>query len=187
VLAVVCVTDAPDQIEEAPEGWPLSTYMNRLISVKGSQRASMFTYNVIGPFLPSAPSLCSYDGPNTGCNGDNSQTDCHTQLVTATNGVKEEICNPDWSQSLERVGKNAFGFRTNFFLTTFPDLSVSMDPITVQIDGQNIPQFDSLPDGGKGAQIWSYDAATNSVNFAPLYVPEPGQTLTINYTATCIL
>lgn len=187
VLAVVCVTDALDQIQDTDEGWPLSTYLNRLVAVKGSQRANMFTYNVIGPFLPSAPSDCSYDDANIGCNGDASQVDCHTQLVTATNGVKEEICLDDWSQSLERVGKNAFGFRTNFYLTTFPDLSVPTNAITVQIDGQNIPAYDVLPDGGQGAQIWTYDAATNSVNFAPLYVPEPGQTLTINYTATCIL
>ncbi|MGV3620760.1 MAG: hypothetical protein ACO1OB_08080 [Archangium sp.] len=168
VLAVVCVTDAPDQAPQAPV-----FYLNQLVNIKGAQRASQFTYNVIGPFLPSSPSGCSYDGTNDGR---------HAFMVSQTNGVKEEICTPNWAVALERIGKNAFGYRTNFFLTSRPDLSVG--PPVVAIDGMVIPERDQDP--ALNSKIWEYDATNNSINFEPLYVPEPGRTLTVTYTAACL-
>jgi hypothetical protein len=177
VLAVVCVTDAPDQAPQAP-----AFYLNQLLNIKGAQRAGMFTYNVVGPFLPSAPSGCSYDGAN------NTR---HDFMVSQTQGVKEEICTPNWAVALERIGKNAFGYRTNFFLNARPDLacagSTANPPepcIQVAIDGMNIPERD--PDPNLNSRIWEYDATNNSINFEPLYVPEPGKTLTVTYTAACI-
>jgi hypothetical protein len=129
---------------------------------------------VVGPFLPSAPSGCSYDDPNDGR---------HDFMVAQTNGVKEEICTPNWAVALERIGKNAFGYRTNFFLTSRPDLSAP-GGIQVAIDGVPIPSVD--PDPNLMSRIWDYDATNNSINFEPLYVPEPGKTLTVTYTAACI-
>ena len=169
VLAVVCVTDARDQAPQAP-----SFYLNQLINIKGAQRLSQFTYNVVGPFLPNPPSGCSYDDPNDSR---------HDFMVAQTNGVKEEICTPNWAVALERIGKNAFGYRTNFFLTSRPDLSATMG-IQVAIDGVPIPSVD--PDPNLMSRIWEYDATNNSINFEPLYVPEPGKTLTVTYTAACI-
>jgi hypothetical protein len=168
VLAVVCVTDARDQATQAPV-----FYLNQLLNIKGAQRANQFTYNVVGPFLPSAPPGCAYDDPNDGR---------HDFMVSQTNGVKEEICTPNWATSLERIGKNAFGYRTNFFLTSRPDLMAG--PVQVAIDGMPIPAVD--PNPLTMSRIWTYDATNNSVNFEPLYVPEPGKTLTITYIAECI-
>ena len=169
VLAVVCMTDARDQAPQAP-----AFYLNQLINIKGAQRSGAFSYNVIGPFLPSAPSGCSYDDPNDGR---------HDFMVAQTNGVKEEICTPNWAVALERIGKNAFGYRTNFFLTSRPDLSAPTG-IQVSIDGVPIPSVD--PDPSLMSRIWEYDATNNSVNFEPLYVPEPGKTLTVTYQTACI-
>ncbi len=169
VLAVVCVTDARDQAPQAP-----SFYLNQLLNIKGAQRSGQFSYNVIGPFLPSSPSGCSYDGTNDGR---------HNFMVAQTNGVKEEICTPNWAVALERIGKNAFGYRTNFFLTSRPDLAATTG-IQVSIDGMPIPSVD--PDPDLASRIWTYDATNNSINFEPLYVPEPGKTLTVTYTAACI-
>lgn len=167
VLAVVCVTDASDQANQ-----PVSFYLNQLLNIKGVQRPGSFTYNVVGPFLPSAPGNCIYDG-STGDDGK------HVQLVSQTNGVREEICTPNWSTALENIGKNAFGFRTNFFLTGTPDLGAGM--IRVEIDGMALPDTDS-----RGAQVWRYDSATNSIIFQPLYVPEPGKTMTVSYRVACL-
>jgi hypothetical protein len=169
VLAVVCVTDARDQAPQAP-----AYYLNQLINIKGAQRSGQFTYNVVGPFLPSSPSGCSYDDPNDGR---------HDFMVAQTNGVKEEICTPNWAVALERIGKNAFGYRTNFFLTSRPDLAAPTG-IQVAIDGMPIPSVD--PDPSLMSRIWEYDATNNSINFEPLYVPEPGKTLTVTYQAACI-
>lgn len=168
VLAVVCVTDALDQ---APQ--PAVYYLNQLRNVKGVQRPSAFTYNVVGPFDPNGETAtCSYDSLGVGDDGN------HALLVNSTNGVKEEICSPDWSKSLENIGKSAFGYRTNFYLTARPDLS-GTHVITVSIDGVDQPATQS------GRNVWSYDAANNSVNFEPLYVPQPGQTLVITYYVAC--
>jgi hypothetical protein len=97
--------------------------------------------------------------------------------------VKEEICTPNWAVALERIGKNAFGYRTNFFLTSRPDLSAPMG-IQVAIDGVPIPAVD--PDPNLASRIWTYDGTNNSIDFEPLYVPEPGKTLTVTYVAACI-
>jgi hypothetical protein len=169
VLAVVCVTDARDQAPQAP-----AFYLNQLVNIKGAQRSGAFTYNVIGPFLPSAPSGCIYDDANDGR---------HEFMVSQTNGVKEEICTPNWAVALERIGKSAFGYRTNFFLTSRPDLAAPTG-IQVAIDGVPIPAVD--PDPNLMSRIWEYDATNNSINFEPLYVPEPGKTLTVTYQTACI-
>ncbi|MBL8917802.1 MAG: hypothetical protein JNJ54_03000 [Myxococcaceae bacterium] len=167
VLAVVCVTDAQDQANQ-----PVSFYLNQLLNIKGVQRPGAFSYNVIGPFLPSSPGNCIYDG-----NGDDGK---HVQLVSQTNGVREEICTPTWATALENVGKNAFGFRTNFYLTGTPDL-LGGNVITVEIDGVNLPENDA-----RGARVWRYDSATNAIIFEPLYVPEPGRTMTVHYKVACL-
>lgn len=165
-LAVVVVTDAIDQ---SPQ--PATFYYNSLMNVKGIKRANMFTYNVIGPFNPNPPSGCYYDG--------SSDDGRHAYLVGQTNGVKEEICTPDWAKSLEQLGKTAFGFRTNFFLNAVPDLSGGKT-ITVEINGVTMPQVDS-----RGSTVWTYDPVANSINFEPMFVPEPGDTLSITYYVTC--
>ena len=165
VLAVVSVSDADDQ-----SPLPVSFYVNQLLNIKGAQQASMFSFNAIGAFLASPPSGCTYDlaGPRT------------LAAVIATNGVKEEICTPDWSKALEQIGKNAFGYRTNFFLTATPDLTAGK-VISVKIDGVVLDPVDS-----RGAQVWTYDSAVNAVNFEPLFVPEPGKTLSVQYFVACI-
>ncbi len=167
VLAVVVVTDADDQSAQ-----PVSFYVNQLLNIKGSQRASQFSFNAVGPYLPSAPAGCSYDGAGGAPR--------MLAAVTATAGVKEEICTPDWSKALEQIGKNAFGYRTNFFLTSTPDLTAGKS-IVVKIDGLQLDPVDV-----RGAQVWTYDSTNNSVNFEPLFVPEPGKTLTITYFVACI-
>ncbi|MEW5737438.1 MAG: hypothetical protein AB1938_00845 [Myxococcota bacterium] len=186
VLAVVCVTDANDQAVQAP-----AFYLNQLQNIKGAQRPGLFTYNVVGPFLPSSPSGCLYDGADDGR---------HVFMVNSTNGVREEICTPDWAKALENIGKNAFGFRTNFYLTARPDLT-AMRGIEVGIDsvpcpmtgcpqGQTCSTTSNMcilpPTDSRGAKVWEYDPTNNSVNFEPLYVPEPGKTLTVTYQVACI-
>lgn len=166
-LAVVVVSDARDQSPQS-----VSFYANQLLNIKGAQRASQFSYNVIVPTLPSAPSGCSYDDSTAG------NDPKHSQMAAALGGIKEEICNPDWAKALEQVGKNAFGYRTNFFLIANPDTTKA---IVVKIDGVVLANVDS-----RGATVWTYDPVGNSVNFEPLYVPEPGKTLTITYYVQCI-
>jgi hypothetical protein len=162
VLAVVCVTDESEQAN-----LPVSLYVNQLLNIKGVQRSNLFSYNVIGPFTAIGPSCFADD-----------QGGKHAALVSQTNGIREEICTPNWATSLENIGKGAFGFRTTFFLTSVPAVG---NQIEVAIDGQVLPQQDA-----NGANVWVYDSAINAVVFLPLYVPEPGRTLTISYRVACL-
>ncbi len=156
-LAVVCVMDEDEQS-------PLSTsyYLNAFLNIKGHHRRSLFSFNAIAGFSAA----CPFDDGSL------------ATMVTQTDGVMEDICNPDWADALEDLGKRAFGFRTKFFLTSAPDLSKG--PIEVVINGAPTPSTDN-----RGAQVWGYDSVDNSVNFEPMYVPEPGQTMTLTYHATC--
>ena len=99
-------------------------------------------------------------------------------MVQQTSGVMEDICTPDWAKALEKLGQGAFGFRTKFYLTSAPDFSKG--PIVVAIDSSPVPSVDT-----RGATVWTYDSVDNSVNFEPMYVPSPGQTMTVTYHTTC--
>src|SRR6185312_6252101 len=137
-LAIVAVTD---ENEQSPN--PVSYYLNAFLNIKGFNRKTMFTSNAISGFSAACP---SDDGSLA-------------QMVQQTNGVKEDICTPDWAKTLEKLGQTAFGFRTNFFLTSVPDLTGG-GQIQVVIDNQPVPNVDP-----RGATIWTYDSVANSVNF----------------------
>jgi hypothetical protein len=158
-LAVVVVSDAEDQSNQ-----PVSYYENLLINVKGFANLSKFTFSAIGPFLPSSPSGCIYDGFGAATR--------YTSLINRTGGVREEICNTNWAVALQGLGRTAFGFRTQFFLTNTPDQT--QGGINVLINGQPAPP-----------STYMYDAASNSIRFQPNTTPQPGQTLTIDYATTC--
>lgn len=160
-LAIVAVTDTGDQ-----SGQAASYYVSRFLNVKGATRPNMFTYNVIGAFLPSAPSGCTYDMPV-----DSSSL---RAVMTQTKGLEGEICTTDWVKTLKALGQSAFGFRTSFFLSSTPDTSPGKS-LEVKIGGATVPQAS-----------WSYDAVSNAVNFTPATTPGPGQTLTIRYGTSCL-
>jgi hypothetical protein len=159
-LAIVVVSDADDQSNQ-----PVSYYENLLINVKGFNRLSNFTFSAIGPFLASAPPGCSYDTFSAAAR--------YLPLITRTGGVREEICNMNWSTALQGLGRTAFGFRTQFFLTGTPDLSGG-NSINVLINGMTAPP-----------SAYTYDAASNSIRFQPNTTLQPGQTLTVDYATTC--
>jgi hypothetical protein len=160
-LAVVVVSDAGDQ-----GGQPYSYYLNRLRNVKGYQRANMFTFNDIGPYLASPPSGCTYD--------DYTDSATYHQLVADTSGVQAEICTTNWATKLQDLGKTAFGFRTTFYLSAEPDLTGGR-MLDVKIDGAPVPNGD-----------FTYDAATQAVVFQPMTTPGPGKTLTVSYFKACL-
>lgn len=161
-LHVICVTDARDQAPLTP-----AAYANQLLNLKAP---GMFSYNVIGPFLPMAPMGCVYDDPNDGA---------HDFMVTKTGGVKAEICSPDWPTALsDLIARNIFADQRVFTLASHPDLAF---PIEVAIDGTPLPQLDP-----QMRPVWSYDPLSNSIIFERLWAPEPGRVLTVTYRAVCV-
>ncbi len=159
-LAIVAVTDEPEQSPQAP-----TFYYNAFLNIKGFKRANMFSWNAIYTLPP-----CAFATVDTRMDN----------MVTLTNGVKDSICTPDWAKALEQLGKTAFGYRTNFFLNSVPDLTGGKQ-IEVRVNGVLLPKTDP-----RGATVWTYDSVGNSVNFEPMFVPEPGQTLTLTYRVVCV-
>lgn len=161
-LAVVVVSDAEDQSNQ-----PVSYYENLLINVKGfSKNLSKFSFSVIGPFLPLVALGLRLRRLRRG-------DPLHLARHPHRCGVREEICNTNWSTTLQGLGRTAFGFRTQFFLTNTPDLTGG-GSINVLINGTPAPP-----------STYSYDAASNSIRFQPNTTPQPGQTLTVDYATTC--
>jgi hypothetical protein len=159
-LAVVVISDAADQSDQ-----PVSYYQNLLFNVKGFNRRSMFTFSNIGPYLPTPPTNCTYD--------DTAGVTRYEAVVTASNGVKDEICTTNWATTLQGLGRTAFGYRTTFYLTSPPDTTMGRT-IEVRVNGVVVAR-----------NLWTWDAATNSITLQGTAVPQPGQTLTVTYTPTC--
>jgi len=176
VLAIVVVSDTGDNSPLQP-----THYENLLRNIKGAQNTNMISFNFVGPTQP-------LPGPSIpGCGYDSEAGNAHRtiQLVTAFHGVLAEICSPNWGTSLENIGKVAFGYRTNFYLTAEPDLSAG--PVIVKIDhgdGAGAVVLDQVD--SRGAPVWRFDSVSNSVIFEPLFVPAPGDVMTVTYNVACL-
>lgn len=154
-LAVIVVSDAVDQSPD-PAAW----YLDKLVQVKGADHRWQFSFNVVGPFTSPVPAGCTYD----------SVTDVgtrYTSLITATQGLRADICTADWGRTLEELGRNTLGVRSSFPLGVMPDAS----SIVVRVNGQPVGS-------------WSYDGTLNAIVFTGP-PPGPGTTLTISYPAVC--
>jgi hypothetical protein len=155
---VLCVTDSGEQ---GPHS--IAPYLNAM-----SVDRPAVSYNVVGPFLPTAPTGCTYDDPDDGR---------HAAAVSATGGLQAEVCGAAWGPLLEAVIARHLDYQTVFPLEGAADLAQAIE---VQLDGQVIP-----PQVGSDS-VWTYDAARTAIVFAPRFAPEPGKTLTIRYTAVCL-
>ncbi|MDP1823438.1 MAG: choice-of-anchor D domain-containing protein [Archangium sp.] len=161
VLHVICVTNGRDGVEAAP--LPVISALLALLPEWSS-------IAVVARFAPISSS----------CGGELEHGPL-SALVMETNGIKEEICTPNWATALERIGKTAFGWRPRFYLHQRPALT--RGPLRVFMDGTEVPAID--PNPNLRSRIWEYDGASNAVLFEPLYVPEPGRTVRFRFPPDC--
>ncbi|MCB9646744.1 MAG: choice-of-anchor D domain-containing protein [Deltaproteobacteria bacterium] len=170
VLSVIWVSDEPEQTSTAI-GAPandIDFYVNFLLSIKGFRNTNLFTASAI---VGDAPSGCN------GAGGNATAAPRYIEAANRTGGVFQSICTANWNQALEDLSTTAFGFKSRFFLTNQPVIST----ITVEVDGVEVPATSP-----SGTVNWSYDFATNSVNFTPFATPEPGAEIFVRYTAECL-
>ncbi|MDP1915054.1 MAG: choice-of-anchor D domain-containing protein [Myxococcales bacterium] len=157
-LAIILVTDAPDQSQE-----PLDYFMTRLPLVKGPRRIHQVSVSAIGPFAnPPTGSACFIEAVDPGR---------YEALVTKTGGVKSDICTSNWARDLEALGRSALGPRSSFFVRNPPD---TQQPIDVQVNGQSV------------SNAWNYDTNANAIVFQPAQAPGAGTTLTVTYQSVCM-
>ena len=158
LLEVIFVSDEDD-------GSPgtLNFYVDFLKNLKGYRNEGrMHAHAIVGAENGRA-SAC--DGPG----GDATRGERYVEVAQRTNGGIYSICDEDFGTPLRMIGNQAFGLPVQFFLSR-PALSAT---ISVEVDGQ------SRQNG------WSYDRDSNSVIFEMGSVPQPGQTIQIEYEAEC--
>jgi hypothetical protein len=163
VLSIIFVSDEEDQ---SPRAVPF--YINFFLSIKGFRNNNLFTASSI---VGDTPSGCG------GSAGSAQAGSRYVEVANRTGGVFQSICTADWSRALEDLSTTAFGFKSRYFLTNQPVIS----SIKVFIDGVEV-----MARSQGGTVNWTYDFATNSINFSPFATPEPGAHIRVEYAAECL-
>jgi hypothetical protein len=160
-LALIFLSDEEDQSANA-----VDFYVNYFLAIKGFRNTNLFSASAIVGDVPG------------GCGGFQAEAgQRYVATAERTGGIFESICTTDWSQSLQNLGLSVFGYKSRFFLTNSPVAGT----IEVFVDGMRVDAT-----GPSGQVRWSYDPATNAINFAPLAIPEPGSEITITYQPECL-
>ncbi|MDF1561406.1 MAG: choice-of-anchor D domain-containing protein [Deltaproteobacteria bacterium] len=161
-LVVIAVSDEADQ--STP---PVDFYVDFLKNIKGYRNTDLMSFSAIVGYdeQTNQPSQC------TSANGDAASGPRYVEVATRTGGLKRSICSSNWGQIADDLGLDAFGARTEFFLTREPIPST----IVVKVNGVTV----------QSAGNWSYDGSTNSVVFDPAAVPAQGATIVVDYDTIC--
>ncbi len=160
-LALIFISDEEDQSTNT-----VDFYVNYFLAIKGFRNTNLFSASAI---VGDAPSGCGGFQADPGLR--------YIDVANRTGGIFESICTSDWSSSLQNLGLSVFGYKSRFFLGNQPVAGT----VEVEIDGVVING--TAPSG----QVrWSYDPTTNSVNFAPLAIPEPGSQIVVRYRPECL-
>lgn len=159
-LAVIFLSDEEDQSPNS-----VDFYSNFFLAIKGFRNTHLFSASAI---VGDAPNGCGGFQADAGMR--------YIETANRTGGIFESICTADWAQALENLGLSVFGFKSRFFLGNQPVPS----SVEVFVDGVRIQQ-------SSGTQVrWTYDPVSNTINFAPLAIPEPGAEIVIRYRAECL-
>ena len=157
-LEVIFVSDEDDFSDAS-----LNFYVDFLKNIKGFRNESLFHANAIVGSNNGRAASCS------GAGGDASAGERYVEVANRTNGRVFSICEEDFGTPLQEIGNRAFGLPVQFFLSR----PAARDTIEVEVQSQPRPSG------------WSYDAPSNSVVFEDTTVPQPGQTVRVEYEAQC--
>lgn len=135
-------------------------YINFFKNLKGFRNPDKIRVSAIGY---STQQACSTSG-----------TCRYYEVVKALRGIYENIKSANWGQTLSQLGAVTFGYRTQFFL------SRPADRTTIRVKVNGVVVNESATAG------WSYDATSNSINFAKSAVPNANALIEITYKAICL-
>jgi hypothetical protein len=158
-LALIFIADEDDQSLNT-----VDFFVNYFRAIKGFRNTNLFSASAI---VGDVPNGCASGDPGFR----------YVDTAQQTGGVVESICTTDWAVALENLGLSVFGYKSRFFLSNQPI------PASVQVLIDGVPVAATSMTG----QVrWTYDDMTNSLNFAPLAIPEPGSEIVITYRAECL-
>ena len=172
ILAIIIVSDEEDQskpygsteptkAEADDASWqaanltPVADYVNFFLSLKNNNQAMVNLSAIIGDVPGGCPTSAS---PGTR----------YAEAATMLHGVQGSICADNFGPILDQIGATVTGLATAYPLQFTPDPST----ITVTVDGTVIPM---------GPTGWTYNAATNTISFAPNAVPPSCAVIQIDY------
>lgn len=158
-LAVLFISDEDDQSHATP-----SVYVDFLHKLKPD---------------PGAVVINTIVGPEGGCTGARAVAvsgDRYRAAAAQTDGAQVSVCDDDWSNAWASFERGFLDVPRVFELEDRP----SPSSLRVALNGA---PFDAI--GPRGETRFTYDAAANAIIFAPLYVPEPGTIVNIEYVVAC--
>jgi hypothetical protein len=155
-LAIILLSDENDHSPNCPND-NVSYYETFFKALKNNDPAMLSISAIVGPMNLSTCPTASESGVR------------QIRLAQDTGGQIESICTQNWAQSLLNIGNNVFGAQRIFKLTNTPS-----DPtqIVVQVNGSPVTG-------------WTYDQATNSVEFSTSTAPSAGSVVQITYPLGC--
>ena len=87
------------------------------------------------------------------------------ELINYYGGAWYSICETDWGAQMQSLGNQVIA-QSRFSLS---ELDPVEDTIAVFVDGQQLEEG------------WSYDSGSNQIVFEPNHIPEPGETIRVEY------
>ncbi|MGK0361469.1 MAG: hypothetical protein ACI9U2_003787 [Bradymonadia bacterium] len=157
-LEIIFVSDEDDFSQGT-----LNFYVDFFKNIKGFRNEARFSASAIVGANNGRAQACMGNG------GDASPGHRYVEVADRTNGRVLSICDDNFGPNLRDLGNQAFGLQSEFFLSR-PAVRQSVE---VRVDGQ-------LQNAG-----WFYDEESNSVVFEEGSVPQPMQTIQVDYEARC--
>ncbi len=162
-LVVIAVSDEDDQSSAT-----VDFYVDFLKNIKGFHNADLMSFSSIVGYDESTKKAASCTSTSTG--GQAVPGPRYVEVTNRTNGIARSICSTDWGKIADDLGLNAFGAKSQFFLTR----EAVPSSIVVHVNGQQVSQ-----------PAWSYDAPSNSIIFDASSVPPQGATIDVDYDTVC--
>jgi len=157
-LELIFVSDEDDYSTAS-----LNFYVDFFKNIKGFRNEGLFHAHAI---------VGAEGGRARACEGAGGAADAgqrYVEVANRTNGDVFSICDDDFGPPLQELGNQAFGLPVQFFLSR----PAIRNTVQVSVEGMRV-------EAG-----WQFDDASNSVVFDEQSVPQPGETIQVDYEAQC--
>lgn len=109
--------------------------------------------------------------PASSCSVESVDDGVHDALTQTGLGILADVCDADWAAHFEPLVGGTCGQRLTFFLSSMP-----FSPASIEVLADGLP----LP-----STAWSWNPASNTIEFTAATVPPRGALITVNYDASC--
>lgn len=157
-LEVIFVSDEDDY-----SAGSLNFFVDFFKNIKGFRNEGLFHAHAIVGLQNGRAQSC--EGPGGAADAGSR----YVEVANRTNGQLFSICDDDFGDPLRELGNQAFGLPVQFFLSR----PAVRNSIQVAVEGM------------RRANGWQYDDPSNSVVFDEASVPQPGETIQVDYEAQC--